>query len=63
MNNKIVDKCEGCSHIQEDNCKIWNCPAAKWKLGICPSATHVDRGLKKVEEKVRIGQQKSKKKK
>ena len=63
MNNNIVDKCEGCTYIQDDKCSIWVCPTAKWKMGICPSATHVDRGLKKVDERVRIGQQKGKRKK
>ena len=64
MNNNILFKCEGCSHIQDDKCEIWVCPTAKWKLGICPNATHIDRGLKKVDDgKVRIGQQKQKRKK
>ena len=64
MNNTTIDKCVGCDHIQDDKCGIWVCPAAKWKLGICPSATHIDRGIKKVDDgKVRIGQQKGKRKK
>lgn len=64
MNNNVIDKCVGCSLIQEDKCKIWVCPTAKWKLGTCPSAIHVDRGLKKVDDgKVRVGQQKGKRKK
>ena len=63
MNHNILFKCEGCSHIQDHVCDIWVCPTAKWKLGTCPSATHIDRGLKRVDERVRIGQQKGKKKK
>ena len=64
MNSNILFKCGGCAHIQDHTCDIWVCPTAKWKMGICPSATHVDRGLKKVDDgKVRLGQQKQKRKK
>lgn len=49
--------------MQEDKCDIWICPTAKWKLGVCPSASHVDRGVQKVvNEKVRVGQPKGRRK-
>jgi hypothetical protein len=64
INNNIIDKCEECSHIQDTLCDVWICPTAKWKLGTCPSATHIDRGLKKVvDEKVRVGQLKGRRNK
>ncbi|KJR96506.1 MAG: hypothetical protein VR65_27535 [Desulfobulbaceae bacterium BRH_c16a] len=40
----IIDKCEGCGRIVEDeqgrHCKSYLIPAAKWKLGFCNFATH-----------------------
>lgn len=66
MNEKqpIVEKCIGCENIaEEDKCRIWAAPAAKWRLGTCPSATHVKVDGRPVQEqKVRVGQQKQKKK-
>jgi hypothetical protein len=59
----IVDKCTGCENVEEDKCRIWAAPAAKWRLGICPSATHVKlEGGPTSVQKVRVGQQKQKKK-
>jgi len=40
----VVDKCEGCERIVEDNgsqyCQTYLYPQAKWKVGICNFATH-----------------------
>ena len=40
----IIDKCEGCERIVEENgekyCKTYVNPEAKWRLGICNFATH-----------------------
>ncbi|MFP5212018.1 MAG: PxxKW family cysteine-rich protein [Acidobacteriota bacterium] len=59
----IVEQCDGCDNIEQgDKCKIWVNPAAKWRLGTCPSATHVKVEAKQPEQKVRVGQQKQKKK-
>ncbi len=58
----IVDKCAGCSHIDGQFCSIWVSPTAKWRLGNCPSATHIKLGIHEPEQKVRVGQQKQKKK-
>lgn len=59
----IVDRCAGCGNIEENVCRIWISPAAKWRLGTCPSATHVSVEIvETTEQKVRVGQQKQKKK-
>ena len=60
--NPIVKQCTGCENIEGDVCRIWASPAAKWRLGVCPSATHVKPEIKESEAKVRVGQQKQKKK-
>ena len=60
----IVEQCIGCENItEEDKCRIWVVPAAKWRTGKCPSATHVKVETKQPEQKVRVGQQKQKKNK
>ena len=59
----IVEKCVGCENISEENqCRIWGAPAAKWRLGVCPSATHVKVESQTTEQKIRVGQQKQNKK-
>jgi len=55
----IIDKCEGCAKIENGYCKMYINPAAKWKLGICPGATHVKKETKE-ERRRRLGQQKQK---
>jgi hypothetical protein len=58
----VVENCQGCNNIEGEVCRVWATPAAKWRLGGCPSATHVKRDIKEPETKVRVGQQKQKKK-
>lgn len=58
----IVKECTGCEKIDGDVCSIWANPAAKWRLGVCASATHVKPETKAEAAKVRVGQQKQKKK-
>ena len=58
----VVDQCVGCSNIDGDFCRIWVSPETKWRLGTCPSATHVKAETNEHEQKVRVGQQKQKKK-
>lgn len=58
----IVEQCIGCANIEGDYCKIWVSPATKWRLGKCPSATHIKKESGEPEQKVRVGQQKQKKK-
>ncbi len=60
--NPIVEQCRGCENIEGEFCRIWAVPAAKWRLGPCPSSTHVKIEIKEPSEKVRVGQQKQKKK-
>ncbi len=57
----IVNECTGCDNIEGDKCRIWASPAAKWRIGKCPSATHVKVEVQQTEQKVRLGQQKQKK--
>ncbi len=60
----IVEKCDGCDRIAGEGdsktCTAFAFPDTKWRLGNCSMATHI-----KVEaakgEKVRVGQQKQKK--
>ncbi len=58
----IVEKCGGCDRIASETqtCTAFAFPETKWRLGNCSMATHI-----KVEsaknEKVRVGQQKQKK--
>ena len=60
----IVDKCVECGKIENDYCRIYPSPRAKWSAGrVCPSATHVKEDIPKIESKRRFGQQKQKKKK
>jgi len=58
----IVEKCNGCDNIEGEFCRIWAVPAAKWRMGVCPSASHTKIEAKEREEKVRVGQQKQRKK-
>jgi hypothetical protein len=58
----IVKECIGCDNIDGEFCRIWATPAAKWRLGACASATHVKPEAKAESAKVRVGQQKQKKK-
>jgi len=58
----VVKECIGCDNIDGDVCRIWATPAAKWRLGVCASATHVKAEVKTEAAKVRVGQQKQKKK-
>jgi hypothetical protein len=52
----------GRDNIDGDFCRIWANPAAKWRLRVSASATHVKLEAKTEAAKVRIGQQKQKKK-
>jgi hypothetical protein len=61
--NPIVTQCTGCENIEGEFCRIWAAPAAKWRVGVCPSATHAKADVKTSEQKVRVGQQKQKKNK
>ena len=53
----VVEKCEGCERIREDNglrrCTSYADPEAKWSLGVCNFATHVKASVDK-QGKVKI---------
>ena len=68
MKQPIIEKCIGeksCSKIvvegEKSFCKSYAFPAAKWRNGICNMADHIVIEVKK-DTKVRVGQQKQKKK-
>ena len=62
----IVEQCQGCERTKEylNNvfCLVYPNPAAKWRRGTCNMATHMKVSTKTTQEKVRVGQQKQKKK-
>jgi hypothetical protein len=62
----VVEKCTGCSRVKENYCTSYSKPTLMWKItSVCPMASHViyqsPKDLKDLAEKVRVGQQKSKK--
>jgi hypothetical protein len=62
VNGAIVEQCEGCGFVEDEHCRIWVSPKTKWRMGPCTNATHIIKDKKVVDERVRVGQQKSKKK-
>ncbi|MDR0356057.1 MAG: PxxKW family cysteine-rich protein [Deltaproteobacteria bacterium] len=62
----IIEKCEGCDRVQTfGEQKFCNCspdPSIRWRLGNCSLATHIKVESKQDSSKVRVGQQKQKKK-
>ncbi|MDR3039015.1 MAG: PxxKW family cysteine-rich protein [Candidatus Adiutrix sp.] len=62
----VVEKCSGCDRILKEagggRCSAFAFPEAKWRLGPCSMATHIKSETAKAAEKVRVGQQKQKKK-
>ena len=59
------DKEDSCKRIDSDgiHCTVYIKPEVMWKLGPCALATHVIAMETKAQEKVRIGQQKGRRKK
>jgi hypothetical protein len=62
----IFEKCEGCERIKtyegKKFCAAFPDPAVRWRLGNCNMATHIKTETKSEAAKVRVGQQKQKKK-
>ena len=62
----IVEQCQGCERTKEYlngvYCLVYPNPSAKWRRGTCNMATHMKANAKTPQEKVRVGQQKQKKK-
>lgn len=74
----VVGKCRGegfseeeakflrekeCSCIDGDFCKAYAFPGIKWKLGRCPMSTNYRPDLVEEKQKIRVGQQRNKRKK
>ena len=61
----VVEQCLGCDRILKEadgqRCSAFAFPDAKWRLGNCSLATHIKADTGKGAEKVRVGQQKQKK--
>ena len=47
----IVEKCIGCAKIDGETCSAYLFPAAKWRAGNCPMATHL---VTEVKEKKKV---------
>ena len=62
---KFGDKEESCKRIDPDgiHCSAYIKPAVMWKLGPCALATHVIAMETKAQEKIRVGQQKGRRRK
>jgi hypothetical protein len=62
----ILDKCEGCDRVLslagKSYCQTFPDPSVRWRLGNCSMATHIRGESKNDASKVRVGQQKQKKK-
>jgi hypothetical protein len=62
----VVEQCLGCDRILKETdgqrCSAFAFPDAKWRLGNCSMATHIKTDTGKSTDKVRVGQQKQKKK-
>ena len=63
----IVEQCNGCDRVavypEGTFCSVFPDPSIKWRRGTCNMATHIKTDAKGQEGKVRVGQQKQKKKK
>jgi len=63
LDRQVIYECEGCSHNVSGECKKWLSPEAKFRINKCINcglATHII-FEKNSTERLRIGQQKSKK--
>ena len=62
----ISEKCEGCDRVKAFGdakyCSAFPDPSGRWRLGNCNMATHIKVETKTDASKVRVGQQKQKKK-
>jgi len=61
-NEKVIET-KMCDLVDGKKCNVYAFPDAKWRLGNCPMATHIETAAeKKQAAKKRVGQQKQKKK-
>jgi hypothetical protein len=49
---EIIEKCHGCIKADGKFCSVYNRPEIKWKLGVCPMATHIKEEPIKKKDKV-----------
>lgn len=65
ITEKDEEKLHICSRSDGEMCNVYAFPSAKWRNGDCPMADAILRSVIEEEkiEKVRVGQQKQKKKK
>lgn len=61
----VTAHCMGCKHVEGSICDVYLFPSIFFRYGrICPMASHIEeRKYYKVEKRVRVGQQKQRKKK
>ncbi len=59
----VVEQCSGCDRIlsEANTCSAFAFPDTNWRLGACSMATHIKSESAKAAEKIRVGQQKQKK--
>lgn len=57
----VIEACKGCNRIDGELCSTYLFPDKRWRLGDCGLATHVVEIAGEQKEKVRVGQQKTKK--
>jgi hypothetical protein len=65
MREPVCYDCEGCARvdvIDKSLCGAYIIPEKMWTRGTCPAATHIKTEEDKKAERVRVGQQKQKKK-
>jgi len=59
---KVVET-KVCDNVDGEKCKVYAFPDAKWRLGNCVKATHIETEAEQAQSaKKRVGQQKQKKK-
>ncbi len=64
LDSVIIEKCKGCDYNVHGKCKIWLSPAARFHVSgdlTCGTATHIKNIEEESQEKIRVGQQKQKK--
>jgi hypothetical protein len=61
----VIEKCEGCDRAKafgdKKFCSAFPDPAVRWRVGNCNMATHIKTETAAAASKVRVGQQKQKK--
>lgn len=61
---QTVEQCNGCGRVASDGtCRVYEFPAAKWRRGRCPMATHLARAALQAERKPEGWRQQKQKKK